>query len=1504
MERLTNLFETLLSMALTALPVMAVVLLARLALRKAPKRYSYALWLVVAFRLVCPVSIATEVSIIPQDLPWRITAEMADDSVGGRVIRDSEGNREVFDRAVEDQPVYGGELGAYYVVTAPDGISVPDTAAGSAGAVLPAAAVLWVLGMAVAVGYITWSVLRLRKQVSTAVRRERNVWECDGIPTPFVLGLLRARIYIPFRLSEEERAYVLAHEQYHIRHLDHWAKALALGILVVYWWNPAVWLCWVLFCRDMEMRCDEAVLAKLGEDVKRGYSLSLVSFALDRRFPAALAFGEHDAARRVKNVLKWKRAKPVVVVIGSVVVIAVALVCGTNASTASRVTTEMDGMGVHMTAKFKDSVKSWAIYEDVYQDGRLISSSPRVMDGFAEDGTGVSSRKFEAALRVEPIFQEDGLIVSNELHYSVEAYGTYDMTLTLPGLDYTGMAAALGNGDLEHSRDRMRDSIETGGEVLLYSVLLSTKPEGAVIVYRDGMRLTKDNDVVVQYRLVTSAGGIGTFEDAPLDLAQTLYDLRVETLNDREDPGALGAIRTLLDAMGVGEMGEYELALYGTDRENAYLSALYHDDFWTDGIYGGENGLLIRFLEPEDEEKSAGKWGLIKYLIQALIPDLEEVNRYYPAKPTSGSNQSYDLFMDGDDWIAEHLGYESLEELGRSAKGVRALLGYFAEREDPLDDLARKLFSLRADSAGERPAVERMLTAMNTEDLGDFTVEWLDGETVQVNFSALNVSKEEMDQEMLGRAAMIMAVGKEIRQVNWCSIPDSNYTVYFDRAQPDAWARNLGYKDLADLGRTIEGLEKLLNYLRFDVTGSGAALLELAASGDRWALMEALMEADLWDGPVTQSARVTTTANFDVTLVFDRAPQDPEALDVAMARRAMVLLKLLPTEVNRVCWSYPGENDVEHRMIHANEEAGIAMLSSDSRIYQSVKTAEDLDRFISFLNLDPKVFLSFAGAENSLSQERVAEASAVWFAPEDIHDIEYAVLEWWDGQRFYPLTGEGYDYLEERLSTAKRIGATGCPFQTAVLYLHRADGVVGKVIPAADSCDVFQTNHAYYQYGDRAEAPYYDDNSDFYAVFGVSVEELPHYVSEGTVSELEEPVAFVTELLRREEVGHLLDDYRPANLIYNMDVWQDETQSEVPGFVYYTLTRAQFRQFLRELDPIPEELQDVELEGNARDIARIAVTEEWSRAEWNQLLLRAAGTEPTVGGPVLSVVSPEEEAVLAAWYEDGQFDWDYDSLPTLTLTLPGTTPLSHIDPYALTLTLSGGEAETLTVGEDYYAKTGTGTRVEKNTYELQKSGDGIFWLTVQRRNEDQSESAVYFVPYEGGKFVFRVELPPIMTLPEGSVPFTDILGYDGYIQTENTAAPWWKMRTYYAVSGGEIFPIAESFGFGEAQDYSVDLDGDGVKELVTNVQFGGDGHEDVYVYRRVADGPGGIQKGVPDLSDLPNHNNWGVNSTAASYDPETGLFRIRYAQKGTEEYGELEFRGLERFEFSAFQKST
>ena len=150
-------------------------------------------------------------------------------------------------------------------------------------------------------------------------------------------------------------------------------------------------------------------------------------------------------------------------------------------------------------------------------------------------------------------------------------------------------------------------------------------------------------------------------------------------------------------------------------------------------------------------------------------------------------------------------------------------------------------------------------------------------------------------------------------------------------------------------------------------------------------------------------------------------------------------------------------------------------------------------------------------------------------------------------------------------------------------------------------------------------------------------------------------------------------------------------------------------------------------------------------------------------------------------------------------------------------------------------------------------------------------------------------------LPEGSVPFADILGYDGYMQTEGAI---WQKRVYYAVTDRGAFPIAESFGFEGPTDYSVDLDGKDWKELAANVQYGGDGHRDVFVYQRRGDG---IWKGVLEFSHLPNHDNWGANSVTAEFDPERSLFRVRYAQKGTEEPGVLETRGLGRFRFYPYK---
>lgn len=491
MELLTSVFRQLLSMSLTALPVMAVVLAARFFLRKAPKKFSYLLWAVVAFRLVCPVSVASPVGLVePGELARRVeTAGQAGDVVPGRTLWEAaEDDAPAPEPAGESVPS-GGEAPA---AAAPESVSQPAAESG----LLSAAAVIWLLGMAAVLAYGAAGALRLRRQVAAAVRREGNVWECGGIPTPFVLGLFRPRIYIPFRLTEEERRYVLAHERYHIRCLDHWAKLLGYLILAAYWWNPAVWLCWTLCCRDMEMRCDEAVLARLGDGVKAGYSLSLVTFAQDRRTPAALAFGEHDAARRVKNVLNWKQARPAAVFLAVAAVALVAAVCGTDARRGSWLKAEHTGSTVSFTCEMREPIRSWAIYQDVYENGKLTSSRPCAFDSFQDDG-GASPREFSGSLTVNPVYAEEGGF-EGSLDICLQCVGSFTWTCDiLPRDHYTGMASVLGDGANAPGK------LENEGSAALYTVLLSTAPSGAIRAGGTAEDLLA-NDTVVQFRFVTS----------------------------------------------------------------------------------------------------------------------------------------------------------------------------------------------------------------------------------------------------------------------------------------------------------------------------------------------------------------------------------------------------------------------------------------------------------------------------------------------------------------------------------------------------------------------------------------------------------------------------------------------------------------------------------------------------------------------------------------------------------------------------------------------------------------------------------------------------------------------------------------------------------------------------------------------------------------------------------------------------------------------------------------
>lgn len=285
---MAEIFQKALNMSIAAGWLILAVIALRLLLRRAPKRFRLLLWAVVGLRLALPWSIESALSLIPsaQTLPEGIMLERA--------------------------PVLDTGISALNGAINP-GFTAAFTPALGASAnplqvLLPIAAVLWMLGAAAMLLWALVSWLRLRKRVREAVRLEENVYECE-IASPFVLGLFRPRIYLPFSLENGERELVLAHERAHITAGDHIIKPLGWLLLAAHWYNPLVWLAYALFCRDIELACDERVVRGLSLSDRADYSQALLDLSRPRGGVRAcpLAFGESSVKGRVKSVLSYKK---------------------------------------------------------------------------------------------------------------------------------------------------------------------------------------------------------------------------------------------------------------------------------------------------------------------------------------------------------------------------------------------------------------------------------------------------------------------------------------------------------------------------------------------------------------------------------------------------------------------------------------------------------------------------------------------------------------------------------------------------------------------------------------------------------------------------------------------------------------------------------------------------------------------------------------------------------------------------------------------------------------------------------------------------------------------------------------------------------------------------------------------------------------------------------------------------------------------------------------------
>ena len=302
-------FLKLLNLSISASWLVLAVLILRLVSKRSPKWMNVLLWGIVALRLVLPFSIESVLSLIPSAetvSPAAVQFDPAPTITSGVSIIDNAVNPSLSEHFAA---VPTASVNPLYVWT-------------------EIAGWVWLIGLGAMLLYALASYLRLRRRVSVSLPIQDNIYLCDAISSPFILGVVKPRIYLPSGLDEVQRQNVLAHEQAHLARRDHWWKPLGFALLAVYWFNPVLWLAYTLLCRDIELACDERVIRTMDESAVKTYSTVLLACSMPRKavITCPLAFGEVGVKERVKNALHYK--KPAFwVVAASVAVCVVVAVC-------------------------------------------------------------------------------------------------------------------------------------------------------------------------------------------------------------------------------------------------------------------------------------------------------------------------------------------------------------------------------------------------------------------------------------------------------------------------------------------------------------------------------------------------------------------------------------------------------------------------------------------------------------------------------------------------------------------------------------------------------------------------------------------------------------------------------------------------------------------------------------------------------------------------------------------------------------------------------------------------------------------------------------------------------------------------------------------------------------------------------------------------------------------------------------------------------------------------
>ena len=309
---MNELFLKIINMSISASWLVLAVLLLRFVLKKAPKWVNVLLWGIVAVRLAFPFSIESALSLIP-------SAETIPPNIGMNTTPTINSGINAINNAVNpiisqsNTPMAGASVNPLQIT-----IGIFEY--------------IWIFGMIALALYTAISYWRLHRKVDTAVRYKDNIFQSENVKSPFVLGIIKPRIYLPFNMNGQDLEHVVAHEQAHIHRKDHWWKPLGFLLLTIHWFNPLMWLAYVLLCRDIELACDEKVIKELGNEQRADYMQALVACSVNRRMIAAcpLAFGEVGVKERVKSVMNYKKPAFWVIIIAVIICVGVAACFLTN----------------------------------------------------------------------------------------------------------------------------------------------------------------------------------------------------------------------------------------------------------------------------------------------------------------------------------------------------------------------------------------------------------------------------------------------------------------------------------------------------------------------------------------------------------------------------------------------------------------------------------------------------------------------------------------------------------------------------------------------------------------------------------------------------------------------------------------------------------------------------------------------------------------------------------------------------------------------------------------------------------------------------------------------------------------------------------------------------------------------------------------------------------------------------------------------------------------------